>query len=112
MPWDIPGYAMAIPDNPEEGSREPVCTEWPRLVLGYWGGEHSTPRLQSKCLASVPSRLPAKTCYNSVFKHQFHGGAMPPDPPRNGRYAWPYLAIVLRDYISSMSALACWVQEL
>ena len=25
--------------------------------------EHSTPRLQSKCLASVPSRLPAKTWY-------------------------------------------------
>ena len=40
-----------------------MCTEWPRLVLGYWGGEHSTPRLQSKCLASVPSRHPAKTCY-------------------------------------------------
>ena len=27
------------------GSREPVCTEWPRLVLGYWGGEHSDPGL-------------------------------------------------------------------
>ena len=47
--------------------RNRVCTEWPRLVLGYWGDEHSTPRLQSKCLASVPSQLPAKTCYKFSF---------------------------------------------
>ena len=31
------------------GEAGTVCTEGPDLLLGYWGGEHSDPRLLDEC---------------------------------------------------------------
>ena len=48
------------------GSREPVCTEEPDLVLGYWGGNVQTP----VCKRTPHPDFPPKLATNSVFKPQ------------------------------------------